>query len=1453
MSDEENVLYQSLLEKHIENKINQVFKRKFRQHESNSEDGDVDMFSEPTPIVSVRGDIVPIFDPDDKSSTVTGWLQKIDQLGEIHGWSDYHKTAYMQQKLRGSARSWFNRLDDYKKSWDEWKIALTRAFPRCVDYATVLEDLVNRKKRSNETMTHYYHEKLSLIQQCRLDNDAAISCIIRGLPLELQANARAFQCSTTDELYAGFIAPLENYHSPRDEPKSKRPRYEAVEVSHRDTRKRPPLECYNCGKPGHIAKECRLKGTIKCFLCHRFGHKKENCRLRNPSSSTTSPSNDASEAKTVRLINNNVNNIYKKLCLINGLEVRAYLDSGSQENIIHSSIVEKLKIPTYVTNSVLTAFGGNSYVIRSGVNIHITLDGIELNTFALVTERKMGDFDLLVGQPIINADGVSLIIHSNEVKLTKDIVGLLDKLTLDSEEPRPLIRLEESKALQPWTTTMVPVHITDVNEEEDIVMEGKKFREGRSMICIPSTVFKGSSSMLAVSNMSDEETIWTKGRLIGRGYKCIEAPRIEENAGVSELQSSSTICSIAVDEVDMNDNLDIKIKDDLLKLLSKWQHCFSNNTRELGTVRGYELNIKLIDEAKPICYRPYRLPIKEREVVRDKVDELLEAGIIRESKSNFASPIVLVKKKTNEYRLCCDYRALNKATIKDIYPMSNIEEQLNLLGGKLFFTSLDCNQGFHQIAVAPDSIAKTAFITPDGHFEFLKMPFGLVNAPAVFQRAINNALGNLRYGQVLVYMDDLLVPSITAEQGLELLEEVFQLLCDAGFKLNLKKCSFLKQSIQFLGHEVGANGISPGEAKIDAVKNFKQPTNAHEIRQFLGLAGYFRKFVQNFATIALPLTQLTKKNAQFRWEQPQMSAFCQLKEMLIAKPILMPFNPKLSIEIHTDASSKGLGGIFFQVHDSNNLKPVAYFSRVTSPAERVYHSYELETLAIVESLRRFRIYILGYHFKIVTDCSAVRYTFSKRDLIPRIARWWLSVQDFDFEVIHKPGTSMKHVDALSRNPSDVLQISVDDDWFLAVQMQDEILKNIIEQLKEKSSSDLERQYVYRNNRLYRKVLDGERLVIPKFARFQFLQKYHDSIGHPGFTRCLGLIKNQFWFAKMTRFVRKYVNSCLDCGYKKGNYGKPEGELHPIPKRDIPMHTVHIDFVGPFPKSRSGFSYILTLIDSFTKFVVAKPSRTLGSAECLRNLREIFGGFLGYPKRIVSDNGLAFTSRYFKEYVDSKQIKHVKTATATPRANGQVERFHRTLLNAIRTMTDDNDVNWNEKIPDVVWGINNTVNDSTKHSPFELLFGYKGNLQGNLETPSTSVEFRDKRKKASDNLEKVAKRMKGRFDKKHKPVTKYKKGDLVLWKGGSSCNKTGINHKLTRKYSGPYIVVKVFDKDRYKINSVKGMKGYRKFDTIVAADSLRPVSRFRKNESSEESSDSESNIRDRDDLIDLLES
>jgi hypothetical protein len=767
--EEEQQLYESLLDKHIERKVNASLRRTLQQE---SRRGDAPSPSPPTGSSygphaggeahqpKVTGEIIPWFDPENQSCVVTSWVQKIEQLGAIHRWSDYEKICYMQLRLKGAARDWFNRLTDYDKTWEEWKALLQHAFPRCVDYATTLEELVARKKLPNAPKIH-------------------------------------------------------------------------------------------------------------------------------------------------------------------------------------------------------------------------------------------------------------------------------------------------------------PV--------------------GGKLLCTPGGVLDATSPVIFLTNVGEEAIQVKAGRLVGRCESCQEA----ESSAVLGVSVSEKSLPIVLGDVDYDKSLSHSERDQLFALLNRWSSCFANSTKDLNAVKGEGIEITLCEGTQPVCYRPYKLPLKEREYVREKVKDLLDAGIIRESVSNFASPVILVKKKTGDYRLCVDYRALNKKTVKNIYPMPNIEEQLTKLAGKVYFTSLDCSQGFHQIPVNPNSIEKTAFITPDGHYEYMKMPFGLVNAPSVFQRFVDKALGPLRYEQVLVYMDDLLLPSSSVEEGLQLLNQVFELLDKAGLKLNLKKCSFLKTEIEYLGHHIGSGGITPGMKKTAAVDNFKRPTSVHEVRQFLGLAGYFRKFIRGFASIAFPLTELIKKDNPWCWTDSQEKAFAELKRALVNRPILVPYHNNLETQLHTDASVRGIGGMLLQVQPDQTLKPVAYFSRVTTPAERVYHSYELETIAVVECLKRFRIYLLGRHFKLVTDCTAVRYTFAKRDLIPKIARWWLSVQEYDFEIEHRPGKLMQHVDALSRNAIEhnVNAVHLDEsDWFLTLQLQDETLNQIVDRLRENSEPELARCFVFKNNRLYRKALDGPRLVVPKSAR-----------------------------------------------------------------------------------------------------------------------------------------------------------------------------------------------------------------------------------------------------------------------------------------------------------------------------------------------------------------------------------
>jgi hypothetical protein len=398
------------------------------------------------------------------------------------------------------------------------------------------------------------------------------------------------------------------------------------------------------------------------------------------------------------------------------------------------------------------------------------------------------------------------------------------------------------------------------------------------------------------------------------------------------------------------------------------------------------------------------------------------------------------------------------------------------------FTTLDLASGFYQVPVEEESIAKTVFVTPESHYEFLRMPFGLTNAPSVFQRLMNNVLGQLKNTVAFPYIDDIIIPSATVEEGLDRLRLVLEALRKHNLTIKLGKCNFFYTEISYLGREISAEGIRPGQQKIQAVLQMSAPCTVKQVRQFIGLSSYFRKFLKDYARIVEPLTKLTRRDVKWQWKAEQEQTFQTVKEMLTSRPVLAIFDPHLPTELHTDASSTGLGAILLQEHNDK------------------HHSYELETMAVVYALKHFRVYLLGLHFTVVTDCNALRTTFSKKDLIPRVGRWWLEVQDYSFEIKYRPWTRMNHVDALSRYPTNDIEVNnvdlTESDWLVAAQLQDEQLLRIRQILQAKIVNSETRQYFdnyeVKNNKVYRVLGDGTKLwVVPKEARWQILRLCHD--------------------------------------------------------------------------------------------------------------------------------------------------------------------------------------------------------------------------------------------------------------------------------------------------------------------------------------------------------------------------
>ncbi|GFV96508.1 retrovirus-related Pol polyprotein from transposon 17.6 [Trichonephila clavipes] len=489
------------------------------------------------------------------------------------------------------------------------------------------------------------------------------------------------------------------------------------------------------------------------------------------------------------------------------------------------------------------------------------------------------------------------------------------------------------------------------------------------------------------------------------------------------------------DEIVVQHVTNPQIRRELFELISNYEPKKTEMT-------NVSMRIILKDDI-PVYQPARRLSFSENQDVNKQIDEWLEQGIVRPSSSEYASPIVLVKKKDGTTRLCVDYRRLNRKLVKDRFPLPLIEDVLDRLQGAKVYTTLDLKNGFFHVDVNEDCKHLTSFVVPDGQFEFNKVPFCLSTSPSVFQRYVYSIFRELMQKSiVIIYMDDLVIPAKDEKEGLEKLREVLEVASKYGLEMKFKKCQFLRRKVEFLGHVVENGTIRPSIAKTIAVKKFPVPTTVKQVQSFLGLTGYFRKFIPAYSQIAKPLSDLTRKDNPFMFDQPQMEAFEKLKKLLTESPVLSIFQQGRTTELHTDASQQGYCAVLLQEAEDGKLHPVHYMSQKTTPAEEKYSSYELEVLAVVNALKKFRTYLLGNHFKIITDCSAFQKTMDKKDLVTRVARWTLLLEEYDYEIAHRSGQRMQHVDALSRYPVTIITSDTLTARLQRAQQEDENIQNL---------------------------------------------------------------------------------------------------------------------------------------------------------------------------------------------------------------------------------------------------------------------------------------------------------------------------------------------------------------------------------------------------------------------------
>ncbi|UYV62591.1 hypothetical protein LAZ67_2001247 [Cordylochernes scorpioides] len=840
----------------------------------------------------------------------------------------------------------------------------------------------------------------------------------------------------------------------------------------------------------------------------------------------------------------------------------------------------------------------------------------------------------------------------------------------------------------------------------------------------------------------------------------------------------------------INENLAYTEKEQLKQVLERYEDLFSS-----GLGRSNLAKHRIDTEgAKPIKHKPYRASAKEREIIKEQIDEMLRDGIIRPSSSPWSFPVILVKKRDGKYRFCVDYRKLNDVTVKDVYPIPRIDEVLDTLQGSKYFSAIDLKSGYWQVEVEEKDKEKTAFTTAHGLYEFNVMPFGLCNAPATFERNMENMLGNLRWQICLCYLDDVIIYSSDFSTHLKRIEAVLKCFREANLKLNNKKCQFAFEELEILGHITNQHGIKPAEHNIKAIRDFPRPKKIKEVQSFLGMCSYYRKFI--------------KEN--------QEKAFQTLKVALINPPILGHFDPNTITYIHTDASNIGLGATLVQKFGDKE-KVISYLSRTLSKPEQNYSTTEKECLAVVWSMSKLRPYLYGRHFKIVTDHHALCWLKNLKDPTGRLARWALKIQEYNFEIIHKSGKKHLDADGLSRGP--LPENEWDEDYerlFLnqIIDEKDDFIENIKENLSGNKRS-ITQNFKEENGCLYKKNPNPEGrawlLVVPKKRRKEVMSEYHNHMlnGHLGVARTTYRLKNKYYWPSMLKYVSEFVKTCHLCQSRKGSNHLPSGLLQPIPPANYPFERIGIDFVGPLPSTKRRRKWIIVLTDYYTKYAETKAVSEATVKEVSTFLIEHIILRHGAPRFLISDRGSQFTSNLMKEVMKMCKVKHCFTTSYHPQTNGLTERLNRTLINMISMYVNTDQKNWDKILPFITHAYNTTIQETTGYSPFFLLFGREPmsllddeNIptDSNMDDYDEYIEnYLDKiartRQVVINNTEKTQERMKRNYDNKHNEKI-YEPGHLVaVW---TPVRKIGKCEKLLRKYFGPYRILKKLSNVNYLI-------------------------------------------------------
>jgi transposase InsO family protein len=824
-------------------------------------------------------------------------------------------------------------------------------------------------------------------------------------------------------------------------------------------------------------------------------------------------------------------------------------------------------------------------------------------------------------------------------------------------------------------------------------------------------------------------------------------------------------------------------------------------------------------------------PAELREL-KTQLEELLEKGFIRPSTSPWGAPVLFVRKKDGTLRLCIDYRELNKVTVPNRYPLPRIDDLFDQLQGSQVYSKIDLRSGYHQLTIRPSDVPKTAFRTRYGHYEFLVMSFGLTNAPAYFMGLMNSVFADFLDQFVVVFIDDILVYSRSHEEHASHLRIVLQRLREHKLYAKLSKCEFWLDHVAFLGHIVSKDGLAVDPQKIAAVTEWQPPTTPTEVRSFLGLAGYYRRFVEGFSVLAAPLTQLLQKGAKFEWTPERQRSFEELKRRLVSAPILAMPKPDTEYSVYTDASRHGFGCVLMQ-----DGHVIAYASRQLRTHERNYPTHDLELGAVVFALKIWRHYLYGAKCKIFTDHKSLKYVFTQKELNLRQRRWLELMKDYEVDILYHPGKANVVADALSRKSSGNLATLLTDQHHLLEDMRRldlvvtvsdggtrdastsmmvaaplTVQPTLRDEIRQAQPSDpLLARYLAQvplgTAPRFHIADDGallfdDRLCVPQSSvlKDKILAEAHDSgyAIHPGETKMYQTLKRHFWWKRMHREVAQYVARCLVCQKVKAERQRPAGLLRPLPKSQRKFDIITMDFVTGLPKTQKNFNAVWVIVDTLTKVAHFIPYRYGMAPEQMARLyvRELFR-LHGAPTQIISDRDTRFTSHFWRRFQEALETKLSFSTAFHPQTDGQSERTIQTLEDMLRSCALTMGGDWESHLGLAEFAYNSSYHASIGMTPFEALYGHPvrtpvcwGPPSTYTPTPSQLVN------ESTDTVKLIHERLRTAQDRQKK-YADPKRRDFQLSVGEHAFLRVsptkgvvrfGVKGKLAPRYIGPFLIL-----------------------------------------------------------------